>query len=130
MDKKDQKNKRFNYRRFNLEGATNAHVIILVLVGAYVIYMIYMMISNYQNGETSMKLSTMVLVTVIMFAIVAVCFGYASYIFYIIRNKERIGREQDLENGYIDEYGNPLDEDGNLVDSPAEESEEAEESDE
>ncbi len=117
MNNKDQKKKRkISPTRYNLERATYSHALILALVGAYLVFMVYMIVQNYINGETSMKLSTEIIVVVAMCAGCAICFGYAIYIFYIVRNKERIGQEQDREMGYVDEYGNPIDEYGNPID--------------
>ncbi len=104
----NQKKRKINFTRYNLERATNSHALILALVGAYLVWMIYMMINNYRIGETSMKFSTEVILVIVMCAAAAICFGYAIYIFYIVRHKEEIGREQDIERGYVDEYGNPI----------------------
>ncbi len=111
MENKEQEPKKrfFKLTHYNLDRANNGHAIILVLVGAYLIYMTYFIVKNYIDGETSMKLSTTVIVTIIMVAVAVGIFIYAGVVFYISRNREEIGREQDIEFGYVDEEGNPTD---------------------
>ncbi len=101
MKNKEPKNRRFKLTHYNLERANTSHALILVLVGAYLIYMVYFIVKNYIDGETSMKLATTVIVTVIMVAVSVGIFIYAGVVFYISRNAEEIGREQDEEFGYV-----------------------------
>ncbi len=102
-NKEPKKNRFFKLTHYNLERANTSHALILVLVGAYLIYMVYFIVKNYINGETSMKLVTTVIVTVVMVAVSVGIFIYAGVVFYISRNAEEIGREQDEEFGYVHE---------------------------
>ena len=110
MADKNKKKKRYDYQ---MQKANNTHVTMLVVVGGYVIYMAYRMVKNTLTGQSSMSMTTTILLTIVMGLIGCAILGYAGYVYYLVRKKSELTEEEareldaqmaqaDLENyGYV-----------------------------
>ena len=110
MAKQDKKKKRYNYQ---MQRANMTHVLILVLVGGYLVYMAWKMIENTRTGNSSMGMTQTVILAAVMGLVALAVFAYAGYVYYISRKKSELTEEEareldeqmaqaDLENyGYV-----------------------------
>ena len=110
MADKNKKKKRYDYQ---MQKANNTHVTMLVVVGGYVLYMAYRMVKNTLTGQSSMSMTTTILLTIVMGLIGCAILGYAGYVYYLVRKKSELTEEEareldaqmaqaDLENyGYV-----------------------------
>lgn len=110
MAKSEKKKKRYNYQ---MQKANNTHVTMLVVVGGYVLYMAYRMVKNTLSGESSMSMTTTVILAVVMGLVGLAVLAYSGYVFYLVRKKSELTEEEaqeldeqmaqaDLENyGYV-----------------------------
>jgi flagellar basal body-associated protein FliL len=85
----------------------------LVVVGGYVLYMAYRMVKNTLSGESSMSMTTTVILAVVMGLLGLGVLAYSGYVFYLVRKKSELTEEEaqeldeqmaqaDLENyGYV-----------------------------
>jgi flagellar basal body-associated protein FliL len=108
--KSEKKKKRYNYQ---MQKANNTHVTMLVVVGGYVLYMAYRMVKNTLSGESSMSMTTTVILAVVMGLVGLAVLAYSGYVFYLVRKKSELTEEEakeldeqmaqaDLENyGYV-----------------------------
>jgi type VI protein secretion system component VasK len=108
--KSEKKKKRYNYQ---MQKANNTHVTMLVVVGGYVLYMAYRMVKNTLSGESSMSMTTTVILAVVMGLLGLGVLAYSGYVFYLVRKKSELTEEEaqeldeqmaqaDLENyGYV-----------------------------
>ena len=92
--KPEKKKKRHDY---TLQRANSTHVVLLVLIGAYFVYMAYQMYDNTVTGESEMAMSTTIILMIVMILVAAAVFVYAGYVWYHIRKKSELTEEEAAE---------------------------------
>jgi uncharacterized membrane protein YebE (DUF533 family) len=107
--KEQKQKKRHNYQ---MQKANNTHVTMLVIVGGYILYMAYKMVSNTLSGSSNMSLTTTVILAVVLGLVGLGVLGYAGYVFYVSRKQSELSDEEaaaidaemaqaDRENGFV-----------------------------
>lgn len=124
MADKNKKKKRYDYQ---MQKANNTHVTMLVVVGGYVLYMAYRMVKNTLSGNSSMSMTTTILLTIVMGLIGCAILGYAGYVYYLVRKKSELTEEEAREldeqmaQADLENYGYVVGRDGEVPVEPTEE---------
>lgn len=132
MADKNKKKKRYDYQ---MQKANNTHVTMLVVVGAYVIYMAYRMVKNTLSGNSSMSMTTTILLTIVMGLIGCAILGYAGYVYYLVRKKSELTEEeakeldQQMAQADLENYGYVVGQDGEALEETPEEETDGEDED-
>lgn len=132
MADKNKKKKRYDYQ---MQKANNTHVTMLVVVGGYVLYMAYRMVKNTLSGQSSMSMTTTILLTVVMGLIGCGILGYAGYVYYLVRKRSELTEEEAKEldrqmaQADLENYGYVVGKDGQPMEESSEESPDGERQD-
>ncbi|MCD7708619.1 MAG: hypothetical protein LUI02_01945 [Clostridiales bacterium] len=81
-DKKEKKRPRFVPERAN-----SAHILLLVIVGAYLIYSGYKMYENTSTGASTMSMGQTLILAAVMCIAALFVFAYAAYVGYWMYKK-------------------------------------------
>lgn len=92
--KDSNKKPRFSY---DPDKANTTHVTIVAVVGFYLFYLAFEIVSNTMNGKSSMSMTTTVLTAAAMVLIGIACLGYSGYIYLQMRKKNAAAEGESTE---------------------------------